>query len=168
MSTLASTVYPERSQGASLQQWTRRDHKAQVSSNGPREITRRESQAVDGPRESRDRSNFVPSLSRPFCFSSRLNRPSDSSSFHQLDDIQKDFIPRLRQKVEGSKHVRRLQFNLREAPPLTQLQPQKKETELKDKKIIKEREKICPEDLVPEALHLCVPLPPFPHGGRGG
>ena len=50
MSTLASTVYPERSQGASLQQWTRRDHKAQVSSSGPREITRRESPAVDPKR----------------------------------------------------------------------------------------------------------------------
>ena len=72
---------------------------------------------------------------------------------------------RLRRKIKWSKHV---QCNLLEAPPLTRLQPQKKETELKDKKIIKEREKICPEDLVPEALHLCVPLPPFPHGGRWG
>ena len=81
------------------------------------------------------------------------------------NDIAVDLFDRLRRKIKWSKHV---QCNLLEAPPLTRLQPQKKETELKDKKIIKEREKICPEDLVPEALHLCVPLPPFPHGGRWG
>ena len=41
---------------------------------------------------------------------------------------------RLRRKIKWSKHV---QCNLLEAPPLTRLQPQKKETELKDKKMKK-------------------------------
>ena len=54
-------------------------------------------------------------------------------------DIAVDVSARLRRKIKWSKHV---QCNLLEAPPLTRLQPQKKETELKDKKMKKGEEKI--------------------------
>ena len=56
-----------------------------------------------------------------------------------FNDIAVDLFDRLRRKIKWSKHV---QCNLLEAPPLTRLQPQKKETELKDKKMKKGEEKI--------------------------